>query len=96
MRASDVRRGVERSFMQRPVPNNDFDVIVRAAACQAHRGQCHLDQGIIADDRTITFHLTAPVPDFLARLTMGFASAIPRGAPNHDIGTHPLPVPVRT
>ena len=79
--------------MQRPVPNNELDVIVGAAACKAGRGPCHLDRGIVADDPagTITFHLTAPVPDFLARLTLGFASAIPRGAPVHDVGTYPLP-----
>jgi peptide/nickel transport system substrate-binding protein len=35
--------------------------------------------------------LTKPDPDFLFKLALPFASALPEGAPAHDIGTHPLP-----
>ena len=40
---------------------------------------------------TVTFHLVAPDPDFLARLTLPDAFAVPADTPMHNIGFHPLP-----
>ena len=42
---------------------------------------CRLSAGIVTDRtaRTITFHLTAPDPDFLAKLAMPVAYAVPPG-----------------
>ena len=48
---------------------------------------------MVVDDaaNTVTFHLVAPNPEFLARLTLGDAVAVPAETPNRDIGWHPLP-----
>ena len=40
---------------------------------------------------TVTFHLTEPDPDFLQKLAIPFAYVVPKGTPNKDIGTKPLP-----
>jgi peptide/nickel transport system substrate-binding protein len=40
---------------------------------------------------TVTFHLGAPDPDFLARLTEADAFAVPVDTPMQNIGCHPLP-----
>jgi peptide/nickel transport system substrate-binding protein len=47
----------------------------------------------VTDDaaNTVTFHLMAPNPEFLARLTLVDAVAEPAATPDHDIGFHPLP-----
>jgi peptide/nickel transport system substrate-binding protein len=48
---------------------------------------------VVTDDaaNTVTFHLVAPNPEFLERLTLPDAYAVPAGTPNHDIGLRPLP-----
>ena len=47
----------------------------------------------MADDaaNTVTFKLSEPDPDFLQKLAMPFAYVVPKGTPNKDIGTDPLP-----
>ena len=54
---------------------------------------CDLGSGIVTDRgaRTVTFHLTAPDPDFLAKLALPDAFAVPAGTPARDVGTHPIP-----
>jgi peptide/nickel transport system substrate-binding protein len=37
---------------------------------------------------TVTFHLVAPNPEFLARLTLPDAIAVPAATPDHDLGMH--------
>jgi peptide/nickel transport system substrate-binding protein len=39
----------------------------------------------------ITFRLVAPDTDFLYRLVLPFANAVPPGLPNRDVGTRPVP-----
>jgi peptide/nickel transport system substrate-binding protein len=48
---------------------------------------CALDQGIVADDAadTVTFHLTAPDPDFLYKLAFPWADAVPAATPDRDL-----------
>ena len=48
---------------------------------------------MVTDDaaNTVTFHLVAPDPDFLARLTLPDAFAVPAGTPMRNIGYHPIP-----
>jgi peptide/nickel transport system substrate-binding protein len=48
---------------------------------------------VVTDDvaNTVTFHLVAPDPELLERLTLPDAYAVPAGTPDHDIGLHPLP-----
>jgi peptide/nickel transport system substrate-binding protein len=47
---------------------------------------CDLSRGIVTDDatRTITFHLVAPDPDFLYKLTLPFAYPVPPSAPDEE------------
>ena len=46
--------------------------VVGGAACAAHPRRCDLSRGVVTDDaaNTVTFHLVAPNPEFLARLTL--------------------------
>ena len=98
VRASDVRYGIERSFTVNP-GLTDFDLggiffsdIVGAKRCD-HRARCDLSSGIVTDDASgrITFHLQHPDPDFLAKLAMPIAVAVPPGVSHRDSRTHPLP-----
>ena len=90
----DFRRAIERFFEARPgaerVPY--YDGIIGANRCSKAKS-CDLSRGIVVDRsaRTVTFHLTAPDPDFLFKLALPFAFALPAGAPARDVGTHPLP-----
>jgi peptide/nickel transport system substrate-binding protein len=97
VKPADVRRGIERVYevyaedrSEERVPY--YDVIVGARRCWK-APPCDLSRGIVVDEPagTVTFHLTAPDPDFLFKLALPFASAVPPEASAHDIGTRPLP-----
>jgi len=80
---ADFRRAIERVLgSAKPIsPGRQyFTGIVGAAACGTGR-KCSLSRGIVADGaaRTVTFHLTAPDGDFLAKLALPFADAVPAG-----------------
>ena len=95
LKASDVRATLERDFklgMLFPTPYY-YDGIVGAARCEKSPKRCDLSRGIVADDpgRTVTFHLVAPDPDFLAKLALPFAYVLPAGTPARAAGTRPLP-----
>jgi peptide/nickel transport system substrate-binding protein len=49
---------------------------------------CALARGIVVDDsaNTVTFHLTAPDPDFLYKLAFPWASAVPADTPDRPLG----------
>jgi YVTN family beta-propeller protein len=70
----------------------DYSKIVGANRCTAGK-PCNLDSGIVVDRtaHTVTFHLTAPDPDFLAKLAQPGAFAVPAGTPARDVGVHPIP-----
>ena len=92
VRPADFRRAIERSLVLNTVQGAYFDDVVGARAClAAPRRACHLDRGIITDDAamTVTFHLTAPDPDFLHELALPAAFAVPAATPLHPKG--PLP-----
>jgi YVTN family beta-propeller protein len=94
LRASDFRRAIERLFRVDSPGASYFSGIVGAAACAQHPASCDLSRGIVANDaaRTVTFHLTAPDPDFLFKLTVqGFSAPIPPGTPNHETGSRTVP-----
>ena len=81
----DFRRTIERSILL-PGPGFYFDDVVGARRClAAPKKPCDLSQGIVTDPaaNTVTFHLTAPDPDFLYKLTLPAASAVPAGTPLH-------------
>jgi peptide/nickel transport system substrate-binding protein len=65
-----------------------FTGIVGANACMKPKPKgaprhCDLSRGIVVDaaSNTITFHLTAPDPDFLAKLAATPSYAVPSGTP---------------
>jgi peptide/nickel transport system substrate-binding protein len=93
VRAGDIRRGIERAFKLKGAGVSFYDGIVGAGQCARDRPRCDLSRGIVADDprRTITFKLTSPDPDFLYKLALPFAYAIPPGTPDHDVGRQPVP-----
>jgi peptide/nickel transport system substrate-binding protein len=95
LRPEDFRRALERELIL--VGNNAFGGpfadVVGAAACVAHPSHCDLSAGVVVDDaaNTVTFHLVAPNPEFLDRLTLTDAYPVPAGTPDHDIGLTPMP-----
>jgi YVTN family beta-propeller protein len=95
VRPEDFRRALERDLILGGNGNygGPFADVIGSAACAAHPSRCDLSSGVVTDDaaNTVTFHLVAPNPEFLARLTLPDAYAVPAGTPNHDIGLHPLP-----
>ena len=95
VRPEDFRRALERDLILGPNPTygNAFADVVGGSACTAHPSHCDLSRGVVVDDaaNTVTFHLIAPDPEFLARLTFPDAFAVPAGTPLHNIGLHPLP-----
>jgi YVTN family beta-propeller protein len=93
VKASDVRTTFERNFAVKfPVPYY-YDGIVGATRCEKTPKRCDLSQGIVADDvaRTVSFHLSAPDPEFLYKLALPFAYIVPAGTPPRETGTHPIP-----
>jgi ABC-type transport system substrate-binding protein/DNA-binding SARP family transcriptional activator len=97
VRASDFRRAVERVFAidtkQSPGIPPHYDGIVGAGTCELGRGSCDLSRGIVTDDATgtVTFHLTAPDPEFLYKLAYPWADAVPPGTPDRMISAAQLP-----
>jgi peptide/nickel transport system substrate-binding protein len=94
VRASDFKWALERgyriedSFLQY-VPLT----IVGAAECKEAPPTCDLSEGVETDDAagTITFYLAEPDPDFLYKLALPFAYAVPVGTLFADTETTPLP-----
>jgi peptide/nickel transport system substrate-binding protein len=81
VRASDFRRAIERSFELGPYMSYYFDGVVGANRCS--RAHCDLSRGIVADDSagTVTFHLRAPDPELLDKLTLPGTYPVPPGTP---------------
>jgi YVTN family beta-propeller protein len=95
LRPEDFRRALERDLVLGGNSNygGPFADVVGGAACAAHHGHCDLSRGVVTNDaaNTVTFHLVAPNPEFLQRLTLLDAVAVPVETPLHDVGLHPLP-----
>ncbi len=71
VRASHFVRGVKRALVVGARP--DFYAgIVGGQACIDHPASCDLSKGVVADDVAgrVTFHLLAPDPQFLYKLTL--------------------------
>jgi YVTN family beta-propeller protein len=95
VRPEDFRRTIERAILL-PGPGFYFDDVVGARRClAAPKKPCDLSRGIVADPaaNTVTFHLTAPDPDFLYKLALPAASAVPAGTPLHLRGFAPATGP---
>jgi ABC-type transport system substrate-binding protein/class 3 adenylate cyclase/DNA-binding beta-propeller fold protein YncE len=69
-----------------------FSGIVGAKDCMPGN-PCDLSSGIVADNDagTVSFHLRAPDPDFLFKLTMPFAFVVPTGTPAKLAPDAPVP-----
>jgi peptide/nickel transport system substrate-binding protein len=95
--------GAARCLQQRHAAEALDDPKVRAAAeagdasaePKLRSSECDLSRGIETDDATgsVTFHLVAPDAEFLYKLTLSLAAALPPGTPDHDTGSgaHPIP-----
>jgi ABC-type transport system substrate-binding protein/DNA-binding SARP family transcriptional activator len=92
VRPEDVRRAIERVFATGAAAF-EYAGIAGAAQCQRTPGHCDLARGIVANDRagTVTFHLTAPDPEFLYKLALPFADLVPPATPDHHVGPAQLP-----
>jgi len=88
----DFRRALERVFIIAHDPVY-YPAIAGATTCVAQPKHCDLSRGIATDDqaRTVTFHLAEPDPDFLYKLGLPYAFAVPADTPAKDAGLHPLP-----
>ena len=96
LRASDIRRGLQRviTLPSSLGPPAYFADVIGADGCRVHRPHCDLTTGIQTNDAagTVTFHLTRPDPDFLAKLATGeFAAAVPPGTPLRAPSSRPIP-----
>src|SRR3954470_24889833 len=93
VKPSDFTYTFERQFKAAAPASNFYEGIVGGDACAKKPKQCDLSKGVVADDAasTVTFHLKEPDPDFLQKLAIPFAYVVPKGTPNKDIGTKPLP-----
>jgi peptide/nickel transport system substrate-binding protein len=93
VKASDFRSTFERVFKIAQLPVQYYDGIVGAARCKQQPKRCDLSQGIVPDDaaKTVSFHLVAPDPEFLAKLALDFAFVLPAGTPPQKVGARPLP-----
>jgi YVTN family beta-propeller protein len=96
VRPEDFRRALQRELILGENLNygaGPFADVVGGAACIAHPSHCDLSPGVVVDDTadTVTFHLMAPNPEFLDRLTLPDADPVPTGIPDHNIGLTPMP-----
>jgi YVTN family beta-propeller protein len=83
VRPADFRRGIERALATNgeSPPGAYFRDIVGSDACTKKR--CDLSKGIETDpvSNAVTFHLTAPDPDFLYKLALPTTAAVPADTP---------------
>jgi len=93
VQAADLRRAIERSFEIRPdQPGRQyFKGILGAASCR--RVPCDLSRGIVTDERahTVTFRLAAPDAEFLTKLALSQAFAVPSTTPGVDMEARTVP-----
>jgi peptide/nickel transport system substrate-binding protein len=69
-----------------PSPDNRlrfYDGLRGVARCIRQPKHCDLSAGVVTNERsnTVTFHLVAPDPEFLQKLTFSFAAPVPAGTP---------------
>jgi YVTN family beta-propeller protein len=92
--ASDFRYALERLFALGSPGADFFSGLVSAGACEAHPDNCNLSQGVVTNNQAglVVFHLAAPDPDFLEKLTPeAYAAPVPPGTPDRDMGLTPVP-----
>jgi peptide/nickel transport system substrate-binding protein len=95
---ADVRGTIERDFELPSTGIGFYKGIVGAGACTKHPRHCDLSRGIVVNDHagTVTFHLSAPDPEFLYKLALPFADVVPAGTPAKPTGRVRSPQPAPT
>jgi YVTN family beta-propeller protein len=94
VKASDFRYALERLFALGSPGADFYSGLVGAGACEGHPDNCNLSQGVVTNDQSglVVFHLTAPDPDFLEKLTPeAYAAPVPPATPDRDMGLTPVP-----
>jgi YVTN family beta-propeller protein len=96
VKPTDFRRAIQRVFRitQGNIgPAAFYTGIVGAAACERAPHRCDLARGITTNDKanTVSFHLTTSDPEFLYKLALPFADAVPPGTPDREIVPTQLP-----
>ena len=93
VRASDLRRGLERLYSLNSQAALTYSALQGAAQCTQRPATCDLSQGVITDDRTgtVILHLTHPDPDLLFKLTLPPAWPVPPGTPRTHLASRPIP-----
>ncbi|MGZ5297184.1 MAG: ABC transporter substrate-binding protein [Actinomycetota bacterium] len=88
----DLRFAIERVLALETAGAGFYAGLVGAGRCTGP-GSCDLSEGIVVDDETntITFHLNRPDPDFLYKLALPFAFAVPGDTPFRNMGSTPVP-----
>src|SRR5262245_59223328 len=90
LKPSDFVTTFERQFTV-PGPTTFYSGIVGADKCSTKH--CDLTQGVVADDSayTLTINLTASDPEFLDKLALPFAYAVPAGTTKKLTGNNVPP-----
>ena len=94
VRASDVRRGLERLFSLGSKDALDYySALQGAAECTRRPAACDLSQGVVTDDRTgtVILRLTRPDPELLFKLTLPLAWPVPPGTSRTHLAARPIP-----
>ncbi len=88
----DLLFAIERVLAMKTSGADFYSGLVGADGCLGP-SSCDLSKGIVVDEGTdtITFHLSSPDPDFLYKLALPFAFAVPQDTPFRDMGSTPLP-----
>jgi peptide/nickel transport system substrate-binding protein len=96
---ADIRRGIVRALLLNggAPPGSYLNEIVGADSCLRKPPRCDLARGIVTHhtSSTITFHLKAPDPDFLYKLALPVAVAVPPRTPLHAAVPLPATGPYR-
>jgi YVTN family beta-propeller protein len=89
----DFRRAIERDFKLNSPGAPFYSGIVGGARCARRPKQCDLSEGIVVNEaaNTVTFRLVAPDPDFLQKLTLTYAAAVPHGVSTRAASRRPIP-----
>jgi peptide/nickel transport system substrate-binding protein len=90
----DFRHALERGFpLNTSAHELHWSGLVGGEACVNEPATCDLSEGIETDDvaGTITFHLVAPDPEFLYKLTLPFAHPVPPATPDEHQGEEGVP-----
>jgi YVTN family beta-propeller protein len=78
VRASDLRRALERDFRINSDTASYYEELLGAGACST--SHCDLSRGVVADDKagTVTLHLRQPDPELFNKLALPAAYPVPR------------------